>query len=160
MRNLGVSEVTRKGILTVAAFVTLAAIFSAQAASHSLKSVIAAVMKNGLDAQLPAHLSVILGVSSVERATAVKQAVIRERTAVHTFNVGAANHDDVVILAYDERDHATKAYLVSNAAELLKAVSYQPGAPANERSLGEARSDFFGELKIWTQYQDHLAKLK
>jgi len=154
-----VSEVTRKRVLTAAAFVT-AAIFSGQGASHSLDSVIAAVVKNGLDAQLPAHLSVILGVSSVERATAVKQAVIRDGKTVHTFNVGAANHDDVVILTYDEQHRATKAYLVSRAADLLKAVSYQPGAPANERSLGEARNDFLGELKFWRQYQSHAAKRK
>jgi hypothetical protein len=155
-----VREVTGKRVLTVAAVVAIAAILSAHGATHSLRALVDAVVKDGLDARLPAHLSVILGVAPVERATAVKQAVIRDGHTVHTFNVCVANHGDLVILTHDDQSRATKAYLVSAAGELRKAVSYQPGAPANERTQPAAGSDFSGELKFWTEYQRHPAEPK
>jgi hypothetical protein len=155
-----VREVSGKRVLTIAAVVAMAAILSAHGATHSLKALIDALVKDGLDARLPAHLSVILGVAPVERATAVKQAVIRDGHTVHTFNVCVTNHGDVVILTHDDQSRATKAYLVSAAGELRKAVSYQPGAPANERTLLAAGSDFSGELKFWSEYQRTPAKPK
>jgi hypothetical protein len=155
-----VREVTGKRVLTVAAVVAIAAILSAHGATHSLKALVHAVVENGLDARLPAHLSVILGVAPVERATAVKQAVIRDGHTVHTFNVSVTNHGDVVMLTHDDQSLATKAYLVSAAGELRKAVSYQPGAPADERTPLAAGSDFSGELKFWTEYQPTPGKPK
>jgi hypothetical protein len=153
-------EVIGRRVLTVAALVAMAAILSAHGATHSLKALIDAVVKDGLDARLPAHLSVVLGVAAVEQKTAVKQAVIRDGQTVRTFNVCAPNHGDVVMFTYDEQSRGAKAYLVSAAGELRKAVSYQPGAPANERTLADARSDFSGELKFWTEYQRTAAKSK
>jgi hypothetical protein len=153
-------EVIGRRVLTVAALVAMAAILSAHGATHSLKALIDAVVKDGLDARLPAHLSVVLGVAAVEQKTAVKQAVIHDGHTVRTFNVCVTNHDDVVILTHNDQSRATKAYLVSAAGELRKAVSYQPGAPANERTLADARSDFSGELKFWTEYQRTAAKSK
>jgi hypothetical protein len=155
-----VREVTGKRVLTVAAVVAMAAILSAHGATHSLKSLIDAVVKDGLEAQLPAHLSMVLGVAAVEQKTAVKQAVIRDGQTVRTFNVCAPNRGDVVMFTYDERSRGAKAYLVSAAGELRKAVSYQPGEPANERTLADARSDFSGELKFWSEYQRTAARPK
>jgi hypothetical protein len=102
----------------------------------------------------------VLGITSVEHKTAVKQAVIRDGHAVRTFNVCAANHDDVVILTYDELDQLTKAYLMSAAGALRKAVSYQPGAPANVRTLTSARDDFAQELTFWTAFEQQSARPK
>jgi hypothetical protein len=136
------------------------AVFSSQAATPSLARLIDMVVRNGPDIQLPAHLSVVLGVSHVEQTTAVKQAVVRKGNTVRTFNVCAANHDDVVILAYNEQSHATKAYLLSAAGRLRKAVDYQAGEAAHERSLADARSDFAAELRFWTDFARQSAPLK
>ena len=133
--------------------VALAAGLAARGATtHSLKPLIDAVIRNGPDSQLPAHLSVMIGVSKVEQTTAVKQAVVRDGATVRTFNVCLANHDDVVIMIYNEQSRSTKAYLSSPAGTLRKAVSYQAGAPATERTLAAARSDFAKEVSFWVDF--------
>jgi hypothetical protein len=131
--------------------VAMAALASAQGAPHSLKGVIDAVVQKGPDNQLPAHLSLVLGLNKGEQATAVKQAVMRDGTMVRTFNVRTSNHDDVVMMAYDEQSRSIKAYLVSPGGKLLKAVAYQAGAPATARSAAAARGDFADEIKFWTE---------
>lgn len=122
---------------------------SAKSATRSLDALVDAVIRNGPDNELPAHLSVILGLSAHERKTPVKQAVMRDGYTVRTFNVCTANHGDLVMLTHNEQNHSSKAYLVSRAGVLRKAVYYQAGDPANERSLADARSDFLIEFKFW-----------
>jgi hypothetical protein len=129
--------------------IALFAMLSAHGAPRSLGDLIDAVIRQGPASQLPAHLSVVLGVSRMEQPTAVKQAVMREAETVRTFNVCTANHDDVVMITYNEQSRSSKAYLMSPAGKLRKAVSFQAGAPAIERSLQEARSDFAAEVKFW-----------
>ena len=135
-----------------AVLLATAAIVSAHGATRSLQGLIDAVVRNGPDSQLPARLSVVLGVSPVERTTAVKQAVLRDGYIVRTFNVCAANHGDVVMLTHDEHSQSTKAYLTSAAGNLRKAVHYQAGGAANERSLADARGDYAAELALWTAF--------
>jgi len=153
------SEVNGKRAWMFVAFAVMA-ILSSRAATPSLAPLIETVVRNGPDSQLPAHLSVVLGVSHVEQKTAVKQAVVRDGPTVRTFNVCAADHGDVVILTYNEQSHATKAYLVSPAGRLRKAVDYQAGEPAHERSLADARSDFAAEIKFWTDFARRPVPLK
>jgi len=138
----------------LAVVVALAAIAGAHSATRSLQGLIDAVVRNGPDSQLPAHLSVVLGVTRAEEMTAVKQAVIRDGVIVRTFNVCAANHDVVVLLTHDEHSQSTKAYLTSATGKLRKAVYYQAGAAANERSLVDARGDYEAELARWTTFDE------
>jgi hypothetical protein len=144
----------------LAAAVAMAAMLSAQGAGRSIGGLIDSVVRNGPDGLLPAHLSVVLGVSSVERTTPVKQAVIRDGSTVRTFNVCTADHDDVVILTYNEQSHSTKAYLVSVRGALRKAVYYQAGGAANERSPADARNDFADEISFWTNFDYQPARPK
>jgi hypothetical protein len=133
--------------------VALAAGLAARGATTQvLKPLIDAVIRNGPDSQLPAHLSVIIGVSQVEQATAVKQAVVRDGATVRTFNVCVANHDDVVIIHYNEQSRAAKAYLSSPAGTLRRALSYQADTPATIRPLGAARDDFAKEKTFWVNF--------
>jgi hypothetical protein len=129
-----------------------AAVAARGAATHSLKPLIDAVIRNGPDSQLPAHLSVMIGVSKVEQTTAVKQAVVRDGVIVRTFNVCVANHDDVVIMVHNEQSRSTKAYLSSPTGTLRKAVSYQAGAAATERTSAAARGDFAKEVNFWVDF--------
>ena len=146
--------VTRAWLL---AAVSIAIIGPGLAATRSLSELIDTVIHKGPDSQLPAHLSVVLGVNRrLEKATAIKQAVMRDGALVRTFNVCTAKPDDVVLIAYNEQSHASKAYLVSPAGVLRKAVAFQAGAPVSERSLTEAASDFAIELKFWTDFERQL----
>lgn len=132
----------------------LAAVFSAHGATAKFGALIDAVLRNGPDSQLPAHLSVVLGVSDVERTTPVKQAVVRDGETVRTFNVGTDNHRDLIILAHNEKTQSTKAYLLTAAGVLRKAIEYQAGGAPRERSLGNAGNDFAKEIKFWTNFSD------
>ena len=138
----------------LAVIAAMAAIAGAHGATRSLHGLIDAVVRNGPGSQLPAHVSVVLGVSRVEAPTAVKQAVVRDGDTVRTFNVCAANHDVVVMLTHDEHSQSTKAYLTSAAGKLRKAVYYQAGSAANERSLADARGDYAAELALWTAFAE------
>jgi hypothetical protein len=133
--------------------VALAAGLAASGATtHVLKPLIDVVFRNGPDSQLPAHLSVMIGVSQVEQTTAVKQAVVRDGATVRTFNVCVANQDDVVIIVYNEKSRLSKAYLSSPTGKLRKAVSFQAGGPATIRTLPAARDDFAKELNFWVDF--------
>ena len=92
--------------------------------------------------------------SRVEQKTAVKQAVIRDGDTVRTFNVCMGNHSDLVIVTHNEKTQATKAYLLTAAGVLRKAVDYQAGGAPRERSHGEAGNDFASEIKFWTHFAD------
>jgi hypothetical protein len=143
MRDISIN----RGWLMLA--VALFAMASAHGGARLLGDLIDAVIREGPASQLPAHLSVVLGVSRVEQPTPVKQAVMRDGETVRTFNVCTANRGDVVMITYNEQSRASKAYLTSSEGKLRKAVSFQAGAPAIERSLQEAGSDFAAEIKFW-----------
>ena len=123
----------------------------------SLAGLIDDVIRKGPASQLPAHLSMVLGVSGIEQPTAVKQAVLRDGDTVRTFNVCTANHSKVVMITYNEQSRSSKAYLVSPAGNLRKAVSFRAGAPATERSPRDARGDFAAEIKFWMNLQRQLS---
>jgi len=148
----------KRGWLIVAVAMTV--VLSAYGATGSLTQLVGAVLRNGPSSQLPAHLSVVLGITRTEQETPVKQAVIHDGQTVHTFNVCAANPADVVIVSYNEQSRSTKAYLVSTAGVLRKAVSYQAGAAATDRSLADARGDFADEIKFWTAFASREAAPK
>ncbi|MHB8726453.1 MAG: hypothetical protein ACYC9Z_13965 [Casimicrobiaceae bacterium] len=127
-------------------------IMSAQGATQPLEALIDAVVHKGADGELPAHLSAVLGSNGAALRAAVKQAVVRDGAVVRTFNVCTANRDDLVILTYDEQSQSTKAYLMSAAGALRKAVDYRTGGAAHERSLTDARRDFDAEIKFWADF--------
>lgn len=141
-------------IAAAAATLATASICSAQGATQLLGSLVDGILRRGPDSQLPAHLTVVLGLSRLEQGMPVKQAVVHDGDTVRTFNVCIANHDNLVIMAYNERKQAMKAYLVSARGTLRKAVSYQAGSAVVERSPAEARSDYAAELKFWTDFSE------
>ena len=134
----------------VAALIAALTLVQAEAAVPLLQPLIGAVLRNGPDSQLPAHLSLVLGISRVEQPVAVKQAVLREKSVVKTFLVSSVNHEDVVILSYDEESRSMRAYLTSASGALRKAVAYQAGAPAAVRAKADAAKDFNAEIHYWT----------
>jgi hypothetical protein len=150
-----------KGRWFAATLLTLA-MFSAQCAppkgGGSFDELVETTVRRGPDAQLPPHLSVVLGLSALEQNTAVKQTVIRDGTAVRVFNVCAANHHDLVILTHNDQEQSTKAYLVSTGGRLRKAVFFRGSEPAELRSMAEAREDFAAEHRFWMDFSARLPR--
>jgi hypothetical protein len=64
-------------------------------ASPSLSALLEAVTRNGLNGQLPAHLSLVLGLGKTGETTAVNQIVIRDGHTVRAFNVCTADRDEL-----------------------------------------------------------------
>jgi hypothetical protein len=151
---MGLKVAVKRGWLVAA--LALSAL-SALAAGGSLKGLIDAVVRNGPASQIPAHLAVVLGVTTVEQSIPVKQAVVRDGTRVRTFNVSTSTLKDVVIMSYDESSRSMKAYFLSAAGELRTAVSYRAGEPAIIRPLAEARLDFDDEMKFWMNFKQKSA---
>jgi hypothetical protein len=124
--------------------------------TRSFDRLIDAVVHQGPEGNLPPRLSVVLGLTATEKQTPVKQAVVREGQSVRVFNVSTVNHGDLVILTHDEQKQSTKAYRVSAAGELCKAVLFHGSEPAQERSTAASRDDFAGEIKFWQDFSSHL----
>ena len=136
------------------------AMFPVQAAppgtAGSFDELVETTVRRGPDGQLPPHLSVVLGLSTLEQGISVKQAVIRDGSAVRVFNVCAANHKDLVILTHNDQEQSTKAYLFSTQGRLRRAVFFRDGEPAQMRSTSEARGDFAAEQKFWMEFSAKL----
>jgi hypothetical protein len=123
---------------------------SAKDKSTPLVLLIDAVRTQGPASTLPPHLSEVLKLTEGGQSTPVKQALMRDGDRVHTFNVRSDGHDDVVLMVFDTRTQATRAYLTGEAGKLRKAVSYQAGEAPTERSIQDARADFNAEVAYWS----------
>jgi hypothetical protein len=133
-----------------AALIPVLAMASAQNAVPLLQPLIGAVLRNGPEGQLPPHLSLVLGLSKSGEPVPIKQALLREGPLVRTFNVSTVDHEDVVLMTYDEQSHSTHAYLTSASGVMRMAVEYETGAQAVVRAKRDAAPDFRAELKRWT----------
>jgi hypothetical protein len=131
---------------------TLAMLFnvSAHGTGPGLDDLIASVLRNGRDGQLPPHLSLVLGLGSGDAPLEVKQAVLREGSEVRVFNVSVADHKNIVILRTNEQKHSTKAYLVTTNGKLRKAVSYEAGGEPHMTQKAAAGGAAADEIKFWT----------
>jgi hypothetical protein len=107
------------------------------------------VSHRGVDAQLPPHLSLVLGIGTGE-ALPVKQAVLREETVVRTFNVCVANPKDIVIVRTEEKERTSQAFLVSSGGKLRKAVAFREGGTAQPIPSANATAGLAAEVKFWS----------
>lgn len=118
--------------------------------ANPLALLIDAVKSQGPASSLPPHLSEVLKLNAQGQSTPVKQAFMRDGERVHTFNVRSDGSDDVVLMVFDTRTQATRAYLTGGPGKLRKAVSYQAGEAPTERSIEDARADFNTEVAFWS----------
>jgi hypothetical protein len=125
---------------------------AAHAVPGWLDAFIQRVNREGHDAQLPPHLSLVLGLGDGTQAVRVKQLGTQSPEEIRTFNVpheskGGAKR--IVLLDYEQRTHRTYAFLVKRAGTLEKAVTYEAGAQPQLMADAEARQPFKRELEYW-----------
>ena len=137
-------------ILPVVIFVSAG---QAQAAhrSHAQKRMVRAVDKtfrDGLHAQLPPHISTLLGLS-VEKECPVMQGVVRTGKVVQGFDVSTANKNDVVLFVVDETTNDQTLYLTSRAGTLRKVVAVEAGVGAVRRITEQDKKAFEKEKQFW-----------
>jgi hypothetical protein len=102
----------------------------------------------GQAAVLSPHLSVLLGISSIEGATPVRQLGMQSGDVHRLFDVCANSHDKIVLMDVVADKHVS-AYLLSPSGVLLKAVAYDIGGPTHEQSLADAKPAFMRQREFW-----------
>jgi len=105
-------------------------------------------LQEGRQAQLPPHLSTLLGLSA-EKESAVMQGVVRSEKEVRGFDVLMANKKDVVLFVVNEPRNDQTLYLTSREGALRKVVSVKAGIGEVVRISSEVRKAFEKEKQFW-----------
>ena len=105
-------------------------------------------LREGLNAQLPPHLSTLLGLSD-EKESPVKQGVMRTGGIVQGFDVSVKNGNDVVLFVVNEATKDQTLYLTSRQGTLRKVVSVKEGAGTVVTVSAEGRKAFEREKQFW-----------
>ena len=84
------------------------------------------VVQRGIHAELPPHISTLLGLSHEEKCDVV-QGVVRSGEKVQGFEVAEKNHNDIVIFIVDPAAQDQTFYLTSPSGALRKVLSVKQG---------------------------------
>ena len=106
------------------------------------------VLREGLHAQLPPHLSTLLGLTA-EKECSVTQSLARTEESVQGFDVSTLNKDDVVIFVVNETTKDQTLYLTSAEGALRRVVSVKGGFGGVTRISAENRKAFEKEKQFW-----------
>ncbi|HUD62992.1 MAG TPA: hypothetical protein VMQ17_00365 [Candidatus Sulfotelmatobacter sp.] len=115
---------------------------------HGLAEAADRVLREGLDAKLPSHLSTLLGLSQ-ESEVPVKQRVWRTGTMVQGFDISVANKNDLVLFVVDEGANNQTLYLTSAQGRLRKIVSVTNGVGSVAKVTDEDKKAFEKEKEFW-----------
>lgn len=105
-------------------------------------------LREGLHAQLPPHLSTLLGISE-EKECLVMQGVVRTEKVVRGFDVSMANNNDVVLFVVNTTTNDQNLFLTSRQGVLRRVVSVKQGVGAARRITSEDRKAFEKEKQFW-----------
>ena len=103
----------------------------------------------GFLSKLPPNVSVAFNLAKPKEGTDVRQLLAKQGHQVRTFNVGVANHADVVIFDVNAQSGATVAYLIDPTGQLRKALTYQAGGDTKDLSAADAQAGLAREKKYW-----------
>jgi hypothetical protein len=106
------------------------------------------VLREGLEAKIPPHLSTLLGLSQ-ELECPVKQGVLRTGQMVQAFDVSLENKNDIVLFVVNEGSKDQTLYLTSGRGRLLKVVSVKNGEGSVAKITDEDKRAFENEKKFW-----------
>jgi hypothetical protein len=107
-------------------------------------------LDSGFLTRLPPAVSVALGLTKPEEGTEVRQLISKDGHRVRTFNVGVANHADLVVYNLNAQTGAGAAYLLTPDGKLRKAVSYQAGKDVQPLSGADAQAGLAREARFWS----------
>lgn len=128
----------------------IALIGGLEAAANWAQTLTQQALDSGFLSRLPPNVSLALGLAKAKEGTEVRQLLAKEGNQVRTFNVGVANHADVVIFNVNAKTGATVAYLLTADGELRKAASAPAGGEARELSAADAKAGLARERHFWS----------
>ena len=107
-------------------------------------------LDSGFLTRLPPAVSVAFGLTKPDEGTEVRQLLTKDGHRVRTFNVGVANHADLVIYNLTARTGAGVAYLLTPEGKLRKAVSVQAGKDVQPLAPADAQAGLGREAHFWS----------
>ena len=115
---------------------------------HGLGPAAAKVLREGLSAKLPPHLSTLLGLSQ-EAEFPVTNVILRTGKMVQGFDVSVADKNDIVLFVVDEGANNQTLYLTSAQGRLRKMVSVKDGVGSVAKITEEDKKAFEKEKEFW-----------
>ena len=106
-------------------------------------------LSSGFLARLPAAVSAALGLTKAGEGTEVRQLLTKSGHRVRTFNVGVADHAELVMFDVDSHSGASVAYRVTAEGKLSKAIAYEAGQ-ARALSETDAQAGFDAAGRFWS----------
>jgi hypothetical protein len=114
------------------------------------RTLIQQALDSGFLTRLSPAVSVAFDLTKPQDGTEVRQLLRKQGHQVRTFNVGVANHADVVVLDFNARSGATVAYLITPDGQLRKAVSTRVNSDARPISTADAQAGFNEARHYWS----------
>jgi len=105
-------------------------------------------LAHGHDAQLPPHISHLLGIGSGEEPVSVKQ-FVRMGDVVRGFEVSVEDHNDIVIFTEDRPTSESMFYLTSERGSVRKVVSIVGGVGQDRAPTAADQKAFAEEKAFW-----------
>ena len=107
-------------------------------------------MEKGFHAELPPHISTLLGLTREEKC-AVVQGLLRSAGKVEGIDVAEKNHNDVVIFAVDESTGNQTLYLTSPSGALRRLLVVEKGVGRVAKPSKSDLEAFQAEKKMWVE---------
>jgi hypothetical protein len=107
------------------------------------------VLKAGLKATMPPHVSDMLGIASGGKECPVAQRFERNGKLVLGFNVSTTNKNDIVIFVTDEGKNEDTYYLTSPLGRLRRVLAVKEGTGNLQRPAAKEKAAFEKELRFW-----------
>ena len=104
--------------------------------------------ERGLPAELPPHISTLLGLTSEEKCS-VMQGVLRSSDKIQGFEVTVKNHNDIIIFVVDESTKDQTFFLTSPSGALRRVLSVKQGIGFVVRPTNADIEAFQKEKKMW-----------
>lgn len=115
-----------------------------------LASAAQTTVQRGFHAELPPHISTLLGLTN-EETCAVVQGVLRSSERTQGFEVTEKNHNDIVIFIVDEMTKEQTFYLTSPSGSLRRVLSVKQGIGYVVKATRADIEMFQREKRMWEE---------
>ncbi|HYL12329.1 MAG TPA: hypothetical protein VEV41_04810 [Terriglobales bacterium] len=107
------------------------------------------VLRAGLKAKIPPHVSEMLGIAGDGKECLVAQRFERNGKLVRGFNVSLTDKNNIVLFVTDEAANEQTYYLTSGLGGLRRVVAVREGTGHVLRVTGKEKAAFGTELRFW-----------
>jgi hypothetical protein len=107
------------------------------------------VLRAGLQAKIPPHVSEMLGISADLKECPVAQRFERTGKLVRGFDVSIADKNNIVLFVADEATNEQTYYLTSGMGGLRRMMAVREGTGHVLRVTAREKAAFEGQLKFW-----------